>query len=141
MPRHRAECPFNCREGARPGKPSPPTAEAEPERFRYETATGVTDERIAIERSPETFDRRGRTQGYQAVWAGRASRTRRRAEIPGQTDLFSELDEAERVATEEESNNDTEAAMTNSGGPEPDAPSQTGQQAGTASNDGQGGAP
>jgi len=80
-------------------------AEAEPERLRYERATGVTEERVAILRSPEAFDRRGRTQGYQAVWAGRASRTRRRTEIPGQIDLFSELDEAERVATEEESDN------------------------------------
>jgi hypothetical protein len=62
---------------------------------------------VAILRSPETFDRRGRTQGYQAVWAGRGSRTQQRAEIPGQLDLFSELDEAERVATEEEGDNDS----------------------------------
>jgi hypothetical protein len=80
-------------------------AEAEPERLRYERATGVTEERVAVLRSPETFDRRGRTQGYQAVWAGRGSRTRRRAEIPGQIDLFSELDEAERAAAEEQSDN------------------------------------
>lgn len=83
-------------------------AEAEPERFRYEGATGNTEERVAILRSPESFDRRGRTQGYQAVWGSRISRTRRRAEIPGQRDLFSELDEAERIATEEESDNGAE---------------------------------
>jgi hypothetical protein len=83
-------------------------AEAEPERFRYERSTEVTDERVAILRSPETFDRRGRTQGYQAVWGTRTSRPRRRDEIPGQIDLFSELDEAERIATEEESDNGTE---------------------------------
>ena len=83
-------------------------AEAEPERFRYERSTGVTEERVAVLRSPETFDRRGRTQGYQAVWGGRASRPRRRAEVPGQMDLFSELDEAELVATEEESDNGNE---------------------------------
>jgi len=84
-------------------------AEAEPERFRYERSTGVTEERVAVLRSPETFDRRGRTQGYQAVWGSRASRPRRQAaEIPGQMDLFSELDEAERVATEEESDNGNE---------------------------------
>lgn len=92
----------NVREAARRA------ADAEPERFRYERATEVTDERVTILRSPETFDRRGRTQGYQAVWASRASRTRRRAEIHGQIDLFSELDEAERVATEEESDNVSE---------------------------------
>jgi hypothetical protein len=92
----------NVREAARRA------AEAEPERFRYERQTGVTEERVTILRSPETFDRRGRTQGYQAVWAGRASRGRRRTEIPGQIDLFSELDEAERVATEEESDNSPE---------------------------------
>jgi hypothetical protein len=63
---------------------------------------------VAILRSPETFDRRGRTQGYQAVWGTRTSRPRRRDEIPGQIDLFSELDEAERIATEEESDNGTE---------------------------------
>lgn len=83
-------------------------AEAEPERFRYERSTAVTEERVAVLRSPETFDRRGRTQGYQAVWGSRAVRTRQRAEIPGQMDLFSELDEAERVATEEESDNGNE---------------------------------
>lgn len=83
-------------------------AEAEPERLRFEPRTGVTDERVAILRSPETFDRRGRTQGYQAVWGSRASRTRRRTEIPGQIDLFSELDDAERIATEEESDNSEE---------------------------------
>jgi hypothetical protein len=83
-------------------------AEAEPERFRYERSSEVTEERVAILRSPETFDRRGRTQGYQAVWGTRASRTRRPTEIPGQMDLFSELDEAERIATEEESDNGIE---------------------------------
>jgi hypothetical protein len=83
-------------------------AQAEPGRLRYEPGTGVTEERVAITRSPEAFDRRGRTQGYQAVWAGRAGRGRPRAEIPGQIDLFSELDEAERAATEEESDNGSE---------------------------------
>jgi hypothetical protein len=83
-------------------------AEAEPERFRYEQPTGATEERVAVLRSPETFDRRGRTQGYQAVRGNRASRARRRAEIPGQMDLFSELDETERVATEEESGNEND---------------------------------
>jgi len=83
-------------------------AEAEPERFRYERSTETTEERVVIIRSPETFDRRGRTQGYQAVWGSRISRTRHRAEIPGQMDLFSELDEAERIATEEERDNGTE---------------------------------
>jgi hypothetical protein len=83
-------------------------ADAEPERFRYERSTGATDERVAIIRSPEAFDRRGRTQGYQAVWSSRAGRALRRPEIPGQMDLFSELDEAERIATEEESDNGTE---------------------------------
>ena len=86
-------------------------AEAEPERFRYERSTGATEERVAILRSPETFDRRGRTQGYQAVWSSRLGRSQRRTEIPGQMDLldlFSELDEAERVATEEESDNGNE---------------------------------
>ena len=83
-------------------------AEAEPERFRYERSTAVSEERVAVLRSPETFDRRGRTQGYQAVWGSRAVRPRQRAEIPGQMDLFSELDEAERVATEEESDNGNE---------------------------------
>jgi len=43
-----------------------------------------------------------------AVWGSRASRPRRQAEIPGQIDLFSEFDEAERVATEEESDNGNE---------------------------------
>lgn len=85
-------------------------AAAEPDRLRYERATGSTEDRVAILRSPETFDPRGRTQGYQAIWAGRSGRRRRPpAEIPGQIDLFSELDDAERVATEEEGDNITES--------------------------------
>jgi hypothetical protein len=80
-------------------------AEADPERFRYERSTSTTEERVAILRSPETFDRRGRTQGYQAIWGSRVGRSRRQTVVPGQMNLFSELDEAERVATEEESDN------------------------------------
>jgi hypothetical protein len=83
-------------------------ADGEPGRLRFEPATGVSEDRVAITRSPEDFDRRGRTQGYQAVWAGRAARSRHRPEIPGQIDLFSEIDEAERAATEEESDNGSE---------------------------------
>ena len=84
-------------------------AAAEPDRLRYERATGTTEDRVAILRSPETFDLRGRTQGYQAIWPVRPRRGRRPAEIPGQIDLFSELDDAERVATEETGDNTDES--------------------------------
>jgi hypothetical protein len=47
-----------------------------------------------ILKSPEGFDRRGRTQSYQAVFGGRSSR-RRPAISPDQLDLFGELDQAE----------------------------------------------
>ena len=102
-------------------------AEAEPARLRYERATGVTDERVVIIRSPEAFDRRGRTQGYQACGAG-ALAPRRRAEIPGQIDLFSELDEAERAATEEESDNSGEGGGDAEERPSPARAWQAGQQ-------------
>jgi hypothetical protein len=123
----------NVREAARRA------AEAEPERLRYERSTDVTEERVAILRSPETFDRRGRTQGYQAVWSSRAGRTRRRAEIPGQIDLFSELDEAERVATAEESDNVPESGGGADDDLDPDRVWEAGQQGGPSSDEGQDG--
>jgi hypothetical protein len=82
-------------------------AAQEPSRLRFEPATGNTDARVLILQSPEEFDRRGRTQGYQAVFAGRGRR-RLRPEIPGQGDLFSELDEAERVTVDQVGENVTE---------------------------------
>jgi hypothetical protein len=76
--------------------------QAEPERLRYESATGTTEARVVIIRSAEQFDRRGRTQSYQAFLGARARRGRRPAPVhPDQADLFAELDEAERVTTEE----------------------------------------
>ena len=82
-------------------------ATQEPSRLRFESATGNTDARVLILQSPEEFDRRGRTQGYQAVFAGRGRR-RLRSRIPGQGDLFSELDEAERVTVDQVGENVTE---------------------------------
>jgi hypothetical protein len=52
-----------------------------------------------IIRSPEQFDRRGRTQGYQAIFTGRSRR--RPPQAPEQLDLFSVLDDAELAASEE----------------------------------------
>jgi hypothetical protein len=75
-------------------------AAQEPGRLRFEPATASTEARVVVLRSPEEFDRRGRTQGYQAVFAGRGRR-RPPPEIPGQADLFSELDEAERVTVDQ----------------------------------------
>lgn len=75
-------------------------ATADPERLRFQPATGSTEARIIIIRSPEQFDRRGRTQGYQAVFAGR-NRRRPTPQVPEQLDLFSVLDDAELAASEE----------------------------------------
>jgi len=75
-------------------------AQAEPDRLRFEPATGTTEPRIVITRSAEQFDRRGRTQSYQAFFGGRTVRGRRPTH-PDQGDLFAELDEAERVTAEE----------------------------------------
>jgi hypothetical protein len=86
------------------------SAEVEPDRLRYERSTGTTEERVAILLSPETFDRRGRTQGYQAIWTDRPARRRRPTEIPGQIDLFSELDDAERVTAEKEGDNSAQVS-------------------------------
>lgn len=80
-------------------------AQSEPERLRFEPATGTTEPRVIIVRSPEQFDRRGRTQGYQAVF-GRRGRRSRVPEISGQMDLFTELDLAERVTLGEAGEND-----------------------------------
>jgi len=75
------------------------------ERLRFEPGTGTTEPRVVIFRSPEQFDRRGRTQGYQAVFSGRGRR-RPPPQVPGQMDLFAELDQAERVTTEKTGQND-----------------------------------
>lgn len=75
-------------------------AAADPDRLRFLPQTGTTEARILIVRSPEEFDRRGRTQGYQAVF-GERGRRRLSAQIPEQPDLFSVLDEAERATTDE----------------------------------------
>ena len=39
--------------------------DADPERLRFQSATGTTEARVLILRSPEEFDRRGRAPGYQ----------------------------------------------------------------------------
>lgn len=70
-------------------------ADAEPTRLRFERQTGTTEARVAIVQSPEGFDRRGRTQGYQAVFGGKSARRRPQAVSPDQFDLFDELDQAE----------------------------------------------
>lgn len=84
-------------------------AEGEPGRLRFEPATGTTEPRVVILSSPEEFDRRGRTQGYQALFRGRARR-RPAPQIPGQMDLFSELDQAERVMEDETGQNDSDGS-------------------------------
>lgn len=73
-------------------------ADADPERLRFQQAGGTTDARVIILRSPEEFDRRGRTQGYQAVFGERG---RRPPQIPDQLELFGVLDAAERADTDE----------------------------------------
>lgn len=90
-------------------------AREEPERLRFEAATGTTEPRLVILRSPEQFDRRGRTQGYQAVFAGR-SRRRPALEVPGQLDLFTELDQAERVTADDPGQNDSDGGDDVQGG-------------------------
>jgi hypothetical protein len=81
-------------------------AREEPERLQFEPGTGTTEPRVVVLRSPEDFDRRGRTQGYQAVFSGR-SRKKPLPEVPGQMDLFTELDRAESVATDDTGQNDS----------------------------------
>jgi hypothetical protein len=81
-------------------------AREEPERLQFEPGTGTTEPRVVVLRSPEDFDRRGRTQGYQAVFSGR-SRRRPLSEVLGQMDLFAELDQAERVTTDDTGQNDS----------------------------------
>lgn len=93
-------------------------ASKEPERLRFESATGTTEPRVVILRSPEQFDRRGRTQGYQAVFSGRGRR-RPRPQVPGQMDLFIELDQAERVTTDETGQNDSDGSDDVQGGERP----------------------
>jgi hypothetical protein len=90
-------------------------AQAEPERLAFEPSTGTTEARLVILRSPEEFDPRGRTQGYQAVFSGRRRR-RAAPQVPGQMDLFTELDQAERVTADETGQNDSDSSDAGEGG-------------------------
>lgn len=83
-------------------------AESDPTRLRYERPGGTSEPRVVVLRSPETLDRRGRTQSYQAVFAGRGSK-RRRAAVPGQIDLFEELDRADTTESDETQQGGTDA--------------------------------
>lgn len=90
-------------------------AREEPERLRFEPGTGTTEPRVVVLRSPEEFDRRGRTQGYQAVFSGRG-RKRPEPGVPGQMDLFTELDQAERVTADDTGQNDSDGSDDVGGG-------------------------
>jgi hypothetical protein len=78
-------------------------------RAQGQLVTKVTEPRVVILSSPEEFDRRGRTQGYQALFRDRGRR-RPMLQIPGQMDLFSELDQAERVMEGETGQNDSDSS-------------------------------
>ena len=84
-------------------------ADADPDRLAFQPATGSTEARVLILRSPEEFDRRGRTQGYQAVFSERGRR-RPQPQAPEQLDLFSVLDEAERATFDEVYENETDSS-------------------------------
>jgi hypothetical protein len=75
-------------------------AKADPDRLQFQSATGTTEARILILRSPEKYDRRGRTQGYQSIFAGRGRRPPP-PQAPEQLDLFDVLEEAERAESED----------------------------------------
>jgi hypothetical protein len=72
-------------------------------RLRFEPDSSSHAARVVIAASPERHDRRGRTQAYQALFTDRKP-PRRRApgEVPGQADLFAELDAAEQGMDEDE---------------------------------------
>lgn len=92
-------------------------ADDEPARLRFERQTGTTEARVVIFQSPEDFDRRGRTQSYQAVFGGRSSRRRLPTVSPDQFDLFGELDQAEMVISDvrDEIDSDGEGLMGDNG--------------------------
>ncbi len=81
-------------------------ATADPDRLRFQPRTGTSEARVVSLRSPEEFDRRGRTQGYKAVFSERARR-RPAPQVSEQLDLFSVLDEAERATSDEVYENDS----------------------------------
>lgn len=84
-------------------------ATADPDRLQFQGATSNTEARVVIRRSPEEFDRRGRTQGYQAVFSERGRR-RPQPEAREQPDLFSILDDAERASSDEVYENDSDSS-------------------------------
>jgi len=75
----------------------------------YERSTAVTEETSRRPPFPETFRPPRPHPGVPGSVGKPCQPPTRQAEIPGQIDLFSEFDEAERVATEEESDNGNEA--------------------------------
>lgn len=71
-------------------------AEAEPDVFAYQSATGSHEAMVRVLRTPEDNDPRGRTQAWQVN--GRPRHTQRRQEQnPDQLDLLQELEVSDDV--------------------------------------------
>jgi hypothetical protein len=69
-------------------------AAADPENFEYHPAAGNHDSFVKLLRTPEDNDPRGRTQAYQKL-ARTRQRRRPAPQVPGQTSLLDELEEAD----------------------------------------------
>ena len=75
--------------------------------WRFEPPTATRSEPIIwIDKTPETYDARGRTQAYQALGRVRDTRRRTREPIEGQLDLLSELVTADDASDNEDAATD-----------------------------------
>lgn len=83
-------------------------ADAEPDTFAYQSATGHHEALVRVLRTPEGNDPRGRTQAWQAN--GRPRHTQRRREPdPNQMDLLRELDVTDDVGGDSDTETEQEA--------------------------------
>ncbi len=83
-------------------------ADAEPDTFAYQSATGSHEALVRVLRTPEDNDPRGRTQAWQAN--GRPRHTQRRHEPdPNQMDLLRELEVTDDVGGDSDTEAEQEA--------------------------------
>jgi hypothetical protein len=93
----------------RVGEAAREVAKADPATFSYDPPTANRDGLVRLLKTPEDNDTRGRTQSYQALARKDHTYRRRPRQLdPNQLDLLSELEQAEDVRDEDDTQDEEE---------------------------------
>jgi hypothetical protein len=91
------------------GEAAREVAKADPATFSYDPPTANRDGLVRLLKTPEDNDTRGRTQSYQALARKDHTYRRRPRQLdPNQLDLLSELEQAEDVRDEDDTQDEEE---------------------------------